>query len=203
MKANLVIGTPCYGGQVTSLYTQSVLQFQKACFSRDEVQLNSVAQWGDSLLTRARQGIVTQFLWDESATHLLFVDGDRGFEPEQVFRLLHFDADFTASPREKGSFETAGLAPLVRNGFVKVSAVGADLMLLKKSALKSMIGRYPELRYKSEFGTGPDDPRQWSYALFNCRIDKTSGKFLSEDHSFCRRWTDMGGEIWVDQGVEG
>jgi hypothetical protein len=25
-----------------------------------------------------------------------------------------------------------------------------------------------------------------------------AGKYLSEDFSFCRRWTDMGGEIWVD-----
>ena len=30
------------------------------------------------------------------------------------------------------------------------------------------------------------------------QIDEASGNFLSEDFSFCRRWTDMGGEIWVD-----
>jgi hypothetical protein len=29
-------------------------------------------------------------------------------------------------------------------------------------------------------------------------IDSASGTFLSEDYSFCRRWTDMGGEIWAD-----
>jgi hypothetical protein len=29
-------------------------------------------------------------------------------------------------------------------------------------------------------------------------IDKVTGFYLSEDFSFCRRWTDMGGEIWVD-----
>lgn len=198
MKASLVIGTPCYGGQVTSLYTQSVLKFQKACFGRGDVQLLSVAQWGDSLLTRARQGIVTQFLANEAASHLLFVDGDRGFEPDQVFRLLKFDEDFTAAPRGVDSFEAAGPVRVTRDGFVKARLVGADLTLLKKSMLKAMVGRHPELRYKSEFATRPDDPRRWSYALFNCLIDGTSGKFLGEDYSFCRRWTDMGGEIWVD-----
>jgi hypothetical protein len=29
-------------------------------------------------------------------------------------------------------------------------------------------------------------------------IDQVTGFYLSEDFSFCRRWTDMGGEIWVD-----
>ena len=35
------------------------------------------------------------------------------------------------------------------------------------------------------------------FALFDCMIDE-HGTYLSEDFSFCRRWTDMGGEIWAD-----
>jgi hypothetical protein len=31
--------------------------------------------------------------------------------------------------------------------------------------------------------------------LFECLIDPTTGTYLSEDFSFCKRWTDMGGEI--------
>ena len=29
-------------------------------------------------------------------------------------------------------------------------------------------------------------------------IDDQTGTYLSEDFSFCRRWTAMGGEIWAD-----
>jgi len=29
-------------------------------------------------------------------------------------------------------------------------------------------------------------------------IDPATGTYLSEDFSFCKRWTDMGGEIWAD-----
>jgi hypothetical protein len=35
------------------------------------------------------------------------------------------------------------------------------------------------------------------YALFDCMIDET-GTYLSEDFSFCKRWSDLGGEIWAD-----
>ena len=29
-------------------------------------------------------------------------------------------------------------------------------------------------------------------------IDKEAGEYLPEDFAFSRRWTDLGGEIWVD-----
>jgi hypothetical protein len=29
-------------------------------------------------------------------------------------------------------------------------------------------------------------------------IDPADGTYLSEDFAFCRRWTDIGGEIWTD-----
>jgi hypothetical protein len=35
------------------------------------------------------------------------------------------------------------------------------------------------------------------FALFESMIDQT-GTYLSEDFAFCKRWTDMGGEIWAD-----
>jgi hypothetical protein len=86
--------------------------------SRFELHLGQTLQYEHP--AHAQHSIVSRFLDTPGATHLLFIDADIGFQPEQVFRLLEFDADFTAA---------------------------AD---------------------------------------------------LSEDFSFCRRWTGMGGEIWVD-----
>src|SRR6476646_1739884 len=36
------------------------------------------------------------------------------------------------------------------------------------------------------------------FALFECMIDSATGTYLSEDFAFCKRWTDIGGEIWAD-----
>ena len=40
---------------------------------------------------------MSQFLDDASATHLLFIDADIGFEPEQVLRLIECGADMCAA----------------------------------------------------------------------------------------------------------
>ena len=93
---SLVIGTPCSGGQLSWLYAESLLKLQRASTQRG-LSLGFLLLPGDALITRARQAIVGQFLQNFDATHLLFVDADIGFEPEQVFRLLEFDEDFTAA----------------------------------------------------------------------------------------------------------
>jgi len=222
-SCSLIVGTPCFGGQVTWLYAVSLLKLQKA-FTQRDWGLGFLLQAGDALVTRARQTIVCHFLDHPQATHLLFIDADIGFEPEQVFRLLEFDADFTAAvyPVKQINWEfmpaavQAGRTPLesatlsyvvertasedliLRNGFVKSRYAGTGFMMIRRSALESMIDHYPELRYTHEHqANDPLEGSRWRSALFNSMIDE-SGHFLSEDFSFCRRWTDMGGEIWVD-----
>ena len=219
----LMIGTPCYGRQVTDLYAASLLKLQIACQQRD-VHLLVHMLGSEALITRARQNVVAHFLANEAATHLLFIDADIGFEPEQVFRLLDFGADVSAAiyPVKRidwrkvaaaagaklSNLQSSSLSYLLefgdaarietRNGFAKVQYAGTGFLMLRRQMLLAMIERYPELRYSHEHR--PDDTLDgspWRYALFNCFVDET-GTYLSEDFSFCRRWTTMGGEIWID-----
>jgi len=87
----------------------------------------------------------------------------------------------------------------VVNGFAKVQYAGTGFLMIKRKVLLDMIEHYPELKYGHDH---KHEDRlagsQWRSALFNCMIDKESGVYLSEDFSFCKRWTDMGGEIWAD-----
>ncbi len=220
----LVIGTPCYGRQVTDLYAGSLLKLQMACFHKG-IRLQVQMKGSDALITRARQNIVADFLANPDATHLLFIDADIGFEPEQVFRLLDFDKDITAAvypikrldwqkisrlaEAKRTPLETAALSYMIEfagneriqviNGFAKVHYAGTGFLMIRRSALLAMIDHYPELRYDHDHK--PDDKQAGSpyrSALFNCLIDEATKVYLSEDFSFCKRWTDMGGEIWAD-----
>ena len=215
------VGTPCYGGLVTTNYFTSLFSLQDAC-SRMGINLSVLALSGDALITRARQNIMTCFLEDPTATHLMFIDADIGFDPGQVFRLLQFNKDITAgiyplkrvdwarvgemARRGVPDLESAGLHYVMEmtgpsmtvNGFARVAYAGTGFLLIRRSVFFAMMEKYPQLRYS---GGGPDDPfrqSQFRYAFFNCVLDEKTGQFLPEDYSFCKLWTDMGGEIWGD-----
>lgn len=209
---------------VTDLYAGSLLKLQMACQQRG-IRLQVQLMGSDALITRARQNIVADFLANESATHLIFIDADIGFEPEQAFRLLDFNVDVAAAiypikridwqkvnaavEGRRTPLESAALTYMIEfadskqvhlnNGFARVTYAGTGFFMVQRHVLLAMIERYPELRYGHDHK--PDDKLSGSNfrcALFNCMIDQATGTYLSEDFSFCRRWTDMGGEIWAD-----
>jgi len=223
-RAKLLLMTPCFGGQVTTLFAGSLLRLQAACLARG-LPFDWRLHGGDALITRARAELMTSFLDETDATHLLFVDADIGFAPEQVFRLLEFGADVAAAAyptkrfnwpvltrllrdghpaAEAASFNyvlgvenTAAVA--VRDGFASVRYAGTGFLMLRRSALLTLCAAHPELRYRGVQAAEDrlkDSPHR--VALFDCMIDPDSGAYLSEDFAFCRRWTALGGEIWLD-----
>ena len=71
--------------------------------------------------------------------------------------------------------------------------------MIRRSAIEKMCAHYASLKFTREHSI--DDPLAGSpnrFALFECLIEPETGVYLSEDFSFCKRWTDIGGEIWAD-----
>jgi len=223
-KPLVMVATPCFGGVVTQAYMLSVLKLlRRAPAAGFEVTLTMLGH--DALVSRARSTLVGTFLDHADATHLLFIDADIAFEPEQVERLLAFDKDFTGAlyPLKNIDWERipervvqggesvrhAGLnyvgtfcygAALARDaGFATAIYAGGGFQLIRRSVFERMTAAYPETRYaKVHAHPKPVSDSPHLYALFDCLIDRDSGAYLSEDYAFCRRWRDIGGEIWLD-----
>ena len=222
--AKLVIGTPAYGGLVSTHYVASLLKLQRAAAER-HLPFSLLMPSGDALITRARSTVVTQFLDDPTATHLLFIDADIGFEPAAVFRLLESGGDMVAGvyPTKKidwarvKAMAGAGVERLdsaalsyvieykdpkaigVRDGFTPVRYCGTGFLMIRRRVFETLMQHHPELKFEHQHESpdpGAGSPHR--YALFDCMIDPATKTYLSEDFSFCKRWTDIGGEIWVD-----
>jgi len=220
---NLVVATPCFGGQVSALYAASLFKLQKRVREYKDFNLKVLFKDGDALITRARASLLSQFLDDPSATHLLFVDADIGFEEKQVLRLIECGAEMCAAvypikridwDKVKSIIKTARPNPAAaalqyvfevdnpnavteKGGFVKVRYAGTGFLMIRRGALERMCERYPRLQYKRDHSVDAATESDNRFALFECMIAE-DGTYLSEDFAFCKRWTDMGGEIWAD-----
>jgi hypothetical protein len=222
-QVNLVVATPCFGGQVSALYTASLLKLQARARAYRGLRLKVLFKDGDALITRARASLISQFLDDCAATHLLFIDADIGFAPEQVLRLIECGADMCAAiypikridwDQVRTSIESGRANPaaaalkyvfevddphavIEKGGFVKVRYAGTGFLMIRRRALEQMCARYPHLKYKRDHSLDAATASNNRFALFECMIAE-DGTYLSEDFAFCKRWTDMGGEIWTD-----
>jgi hypothetical protein len=225
-KIQLVVATPCFGGQVSSIYASSIFHLQRAVRAMSNMELKIQMRDGDALITRARANLVTLFLDDPTATHLLFVDADIGFAPEQVFRLIQSGADMVAGvypikcvnwDKARRMLQASGTKTpaaaldyvleiddpdrvVVVDGFTRVRYAGTGFLMIKRDVLERMCAHpaYASLQFFREHSRDGLAGSPNRFALFECMIDPETGTYLSEDFAFCRRWTDIGGEIWAD-----
>jgi len=219
----LYLATPCYGGMVNLHFMNSVLALQEACRERG-IGLVIDLMGGDALITRARSRLAARFLAHGQATHLLFCDADIGFAPANVFRLLDADKPVIAAvyPMKHIDWQRARMAAKadapdlmaaslgyvvrfiptpdhsveVENGIAKVSYGGTGFLMIRRQAMQEIVDAHPELRAK--MGDMGDRMADEAVMVFETMIEPETGQYLSEDYAFCRRWRDLGGEIWAD-----
>lgn len=217
----LMIGTPCYNGMVTVNYLRSVIQMI-GFLEQKGVKTGLLTPCQESLITRARNLIANEFLRQTSYTHLLFIDADIGFQPELPWRYLEADKDVVCgiypvkhldierlrtiqTPALNRVAEAASLHYAVKlkaggrpdpvTGLLPVEYGATGFMLIKRRVFERLAEAYPDLRYDYSY-TNDDHPG--NVAFFDTVIDPETREYLPEDYAFCRRWTNIGGEIHAD-----
>ena len=136
--------------------------------------------FNESLITRARNYLVDEFLRSEGFTHLLFIDSDIHFNPQDIVALLAMNKEVSGGPYPKKSINWGNIAHAARNhpdldpkeleGLVgeyvfnvvkgtqqfqvteplEVMEIGTGFMLVQRQVFDKMKETYPYIKYKPD-----------------------------------------------------
>lgn len=178
-KKSLFVATPMYGGQNYGLYMKSCLDLQGMLMSYG-VPIKFSFLFNESLITRARNYLVDEFLHRSDCTHMLFIDSDIHFNPQDVIALLALDRDVMGAPYPKKAIKwrsvkrameknpdiDPGLLEKVTGDYVfnpvkgtaqfsvteplEVMEIGTGFMMVKREVFPKWEKAYPEFRYKPD-----------------------------------------------------
>ena len=198
-KPFLMIGTPAYNGMVHVDFVHSLMSISAAGIS-----YTLFTTGGESLITRARNGILARFHIATACTHLLFLDGDIRVSGESIQKLLSHEKDAIGAPVPLKT--PPGMEKVFNVGAVvdpsaqpaEVRRIGTAVFMLSRKATNALVedarseGRiYPP----SELARGQEDlPEQ--YDVF--RVGVKNGEYLSEDFWVCYRLAELGIKTYAD-----
>ena len=199
-KHKLFVATPMYGGMNHGLYMKSCLDLQTT-FMRYGIELKFSFLFNESLITRARNYLVDEFLRSDY-THMMFIDSDINFNAQDVIALLALDKDVIGGPYPKKSMNWGNIAHAARNhkdlepkelenlvgeyvfNVVKgtsqftvtepleVMEIGTGYMMIKREVFDKMKEEYPTIRYKPDHvGQSNFDGSRYIHAYFDTVID--------------------------------
>lgn len=216
----VMVATPMYGGLGNTMYISSMLQLQDQ-FLKLGITMQHCFMMNESLIDRARNGLVHEFLTVSDAEYLLFIDADIQFRPDDILAMMYFDKDVICAPYPKKHVSWPVIIEAVKAGIediptleklvgeyvftslndaqavdkiVKVSEAGTGLMLVKRHVFQKMKDAYPENYYISDASRDVGSNKEM-HAYFRTAI--VDNRYLSEDYYFCHKWREMGGDVWL------
>lgn len=170
------------------------------------------------VLPVARNTLVAMFMADPEATDLFFLDYDVGFDPMAVIKLLQRPeeiiagayrvkvddrTDFSVVPKrdERGIVgKTLSTDPPL--AIIEAEFLATGFMRIKREVFERMAEAHPELKYRESVVKTLNRKIEEAYDFFNMGIDETRGRYTTEDYMFCKRWRDMGGQLWIYPDID-
>lgn len=92
-KRKLFVATPMYGGMCTGSFARSMQDLTAKCVQLG-IEMRCYYLFNESLITRGRAYAADEFL-RSGYSHMMFIDSDIGFNPDDVITLLALQGDET------------------------------------------------------------------------------------------------------------
>ncbi len=196
----IAIGIPCYDGKVHWETAQSLIA-ELMVASQLNIHFNILFHAGNSIITRARNLIVMEFLKSDN-DYLMFVDNDISWPPGKICELARKNVDIVGGAyRARKDPEQYMVRYLPKdelwaeNGLIEVEGLPGGFMCISRQVLETMVKNHPELEY--EEGIAPD---KIAYRFFD--FAQEGNIYWGEDMWFCRLARRNGFKIWLHPEIE-
>lgn len=188
---------PCYSGRPW-MQTMRCLFRDMLALGEQGVMISFDPLLWSPNIAYIRARFVQMFL-DSDATDLVFIDDDMAWDEGAIERLLLHSVDVVGADYPRRMLPISYSARLLQrdgqwdatpneNGLLEVETLPFGMFRLTRRAVERMIKAYPELKFTE------------GWALFHHMLD---GQHIwEEDFSFCKRWRDTGGAVWVDTEIK-
>ena len=203
----------CYNHTCNTEYMMSILKLLNAA-KETGLNMSFYPIFFESLVSRARNAAVAHFLEDPENTHLLFIDSDIIFEPEDVFKLLQANKEVVAGiyPKkyivwdrlkqnpesERVDFPMGGTLTMTEDNLIELEYLPTGFLLISRTAIEKIITAHPELKYRNDID-GYMSAGDNFYDLFKVGI--RNGIYESEDWGFCSLWKGVGGKVLIHPDI--
>jgi hypothetical protein len=216
----ICIATPMYGGNAKSVYVSCLTDLAQRLGAAGHSSYQ-ISITNESLITRARNTLVHDFLKSD-ADALLFVDGDHGFNSDDIVKMVNSGKDVIGAiyPMKAINWENVRKAALagkenleLYSGFFainflpesqsfkgdepfKVRDVGTGMLFIHRRAFEQI---KPLVKiYKNNAMHGGIAMGEEIYEFFPTMITpEPESVLLSEDYAFCQIYRDSGGDVYA------
>jgi hypothetical protein len=211
---SLFVATPMYGGMCIGNYASALMQLP-LILSNAGIKMYYTYMMNESLITRARNSLARDFL-STDATHLMFIDADIGFNPNDIVEMVRRDVDICCGLYPKKEIHWQRVIDAVKEGvpadqlkdhtgtfvvnlvgdereavhvnkLLEIKNGGTGFMLIKREVFEALADKVPE--YSNDMYLATDTVRtpKMIKEFFATSIDEESGnRLLSEDYHFCK-----------------
>lgn len=189
--------TPCYGGMVTAQHFKSCVGL-KETLTQVNMPHDWLIGWNESLVHRARNEMTATFL-ESRHSHMMWLDADIEFTPEDVAKLWNLQADiavgvYAMKKRDQQWYAAWKDGELVKDldrfdGPVEVDYAGTGFMMIDRKVIEELARYAPS--YEGPNGRVP--------VLYDTPIHNDG--FESEDYHLCRMARESGFKVIMDPSV--
>lgn len=196
------IAIPAYTGQIHLATMRSIIADMLLLAERGD-KVTIFDETGNAMISHSRDLICSKFL-NGQGTDLIFIDSDVTWSAGSLVKLVDYPVDFVAGiyPRRQDPLaffvrylDKPELVADPENGLLEVDAVPSGFMRMTRKVLTEMIAAYPSKRFADKYA-----PNGFAHGLFD-NIHEGDA-YYGEDYSFCKRWRDIGGKVWIDPELE-